>query len=376
MQADDLARTAGVHADLSEPGGSFLGRELVGDGPPGGVAGGPQLLLQGDLVDLHHHAVDLVVDRVAVALPALAESEHLLQRLDATDVGIDRQAGLFQVVQDLGVTLGPSAFHRADAMAPQAQGPRGGDAGVLLAKASGGCVARIGEGLLAPVPKFLVELLEGPDGQVDLAPDLEDLRMPGPAQTHRDGADGSDVRGDVIPDGPVAPGRSAPVGPILVRERHRQAIDLQLADELGLLPDHPLDPLAPRVELLPGERVVQREHRNPVPRGGEQLRRRAADALRRAVGGDELGERLFQRPELPHELVVLGVGDLRVVQDVVPIVVVVDEVPELLDASLGVGATPLLGLVSFLRGRLDSPPSAHLRPRSPVPLSPRSDGPG
>src|SRR5207249_475326 len=188
---------------------------------------------------------------VAVALPPLAEAEHLLQRPDSAHVGVDRKAGAFQVLEDLGMALEPSAFHRADAMAPQAERPRGGDAPVLLAQAPGRSIARVGEGRLAPVPKFLVQLLEGPDGEVDLAPYLQEIGVPGSPQSHRDGADGPDVRRDVVAHGPVPAGRPSTIASVLVRKRHGQTVDLQLADELGLPPHRSLDPLAPRVELLP-----------------------------------------------------------------------------------------------------------------------------
>jgi hypothetical protein len=78
---------------------------------------------------------------------------------------------------------------------------------------------------------------------------------------------------------------------------------------------------------------------------GEEVRGLASDPLRGAVGGDELGKLLLQPPKLPHELVVLGVGDLRLVQDVVAVVVMVDLLAKLLDAALG------LGEASFLAGR-------------------------
>ena len=66
----DLARAARVHVDVLEQGGALLGRELVGDGPPRGVAGGTELALQVDLVDLDDGAVDLPVDGVPLLPPS------------------------------------------------------------------------------------------------------------------------------------------------------------------------------------------------------------------------------------------------------------------------------------------------------------------
>ena len=52
--------------------------------------------------------------------------------------------------------------------------------------------------------------------------------------------------------------------------------------------------------------------------------RRTGDALRRGVGGDELGVRALERAQLLHQPVVLGVRDLRVVEHVVAVVVLCD----------------------------------------------------
>jgi hypothetical protein len=43
------------------------------------VAGRSQLLLKGYLIHLDDDPVDLVVDRVAILLPPLAEGEHFFQ---------------------------------------------------------------------------------------------------------------------------------------------------------------------------------------------------------------------------------------------------------------------------------------------------------
>ena len=65
---------------------------------------------------------------------------------------------------------------------------------------------------------------------------------------------------------------------------------------------------------------------------GKALGGLCADALRRGVGGDEVGMPLLQLPQLAHPGVVLGVADLRLVEREVEMVVTVDLGPERLDA--------------------------------------------
>ena len=59
------------------------------------------------------------------------------------------------------------------------------------------------------------------------------------------------------------------------------------------------------------ERVAERQHRPPVADLVERRADRATDALGRRVRGDQLGVGGFERDELPEELVVLGVAELR-----------------------------------------------------------------
>jgi hypothetical protein len=61
-----------------------------------------------------------------------------------------------------------------------------------------------------------------------------------------------------------------------------------------------------------------------MPGRGELLERTAADLLRRRVGGPQVGIRLLDLPQLAQQSVVVGVRDLRVVEDVVPMVVVLE----------------------------------------------------
>ena len=58
----------------------------------------------------------------------------------------------------------------------------------------------------------------------------------------------------------------------------------------------------------------------------------SADLLCGAVGGDQLGEALFQRAQFAEERVVVGVADFGLVVDEVAAVVVADELAQLLAA--------------------------------------------
>ena len=81
--------------------------------------------------------------------------------------------------------------------------------------------------------------------------------------------------------------------------------------------------------------------------GPEALGGRRADALRRGVGGAEVGVLLLDAPKLAEELVVLGVADLGIVEDVVAVEVVPDDAAELFGARGGlrlVQSAPLLAL--------------------------------
>ena len=87
----DLPGAPGMHADLAKDRRALLGRELVGDRPAGRVARRAELLLQRDRVDLHHDAVDLPVDRVALLFPLHRVGLDLLDRVGEVGGGLHRQ---------------------------------------------------------------------------------------------------------------------------------------------------------------------------------------------------------------------------------------------------------------------------------------------
>ena len=113
--------------------------------------------------------------------------------------------------------------------------------------------------------------------------------------------------------------------PALVAQRHGEAVDLQLARrsrtvaavaELGQPPGRGARPTPCSSSTSNG--VVERHHRHAVHDRGERGARRAADPLGRRVGRDQLGVGCSSSAlQLAHQRVVLGVGDLGLVQVVV-----------------------------------------------------------
>jgi len=102
-----------------------------------------------------------------------------------------------------------------------------------------------------------------------------------------------------------------------VGDRHRQPVDLQLADVAAHGADGALDPNAEITNLIRAEGIVETEHRGAVPDLGEARRGLAAYSLGGGVGGLQLGKRRLEVDELAEEVVVVRVGDLGCVEDVV-----------------------------------------------------------
>ena len=76
----------------------------------------------------------------------------------------------------------------------------------------------------------------------------------------RDRVDGLDVGRDVLAGDAVAAGQRADQPALLVEQVDRQPVDLELAQQVGVLDAVPGQPGVPRLELLVGERVVEALH--------------------------------------------------------------------------------------------------------------------
>ena len=270
---------ADVDADVEHPGLLLLGRELVGDRPARRPRHRPQLGLDLPQVDLDHHPVGLVVEVVAGVPPVVQVGGDLVPaHLPA--VGVDPEAHLPEQGQDLG--LGAGRTGRVQLVHEGLQAPARGDRGVELAHRPRRGVARVGVGLLAVLLELLVEGREARLGHVHLAAHLELARhaVGDAAETDRHRADGAHVGGDVLALDTVAAGRPGDQLAVPVGERHRQAVDLQLADEAVDVGHDPLDAPAEGLDLL---------HREGVGRGrawgcGDGTWRRPPRGRRRPAG--------------------------------------------------------------------------------------------
>ncbi len=187
-----------------------------------------------------------------------------------------------------------------------------------------------------------VQVAKGLPFHADLSPDLDPLRhgrrfapqRVGRILCSRNGKrnrrNRPEVQRDVFTYGAV-PARRAhrqPAG--FVEKVHGETVQLRLHDIADgvVAPQKPAAAAVEFTDLLVGERVGQAEHRGQVCDGAELFQRGCADTLCRGVRGEEIGEFRFQIGQFSEEEVIVGVGDLRIIQLVVTAVVVEDGCPE------------------------------------------------
>ena len=189
------------------------------------------------------------------------------------------------------------------------------DLRVLLAKAARSGIARVGERLLAVGLGGGVERLEAGLGHVAFAAQLDgDVGVAdaghGPvAQTQRHILHRAHVHRDVLARGTVAARGRTDKAAALVGERHRRAVDLQLAHQLGDGAEELLDARQPFVELLSAHSVVERVHAALVLDGRELLTHVTAHALRGTGRVDKLGMRRLERTQLMHQRIERSIAD-------------------------------------------------------------------
>ena len=359
----DRTRSPNVDADLAQQGRLLLGGQLVGDGPARALCRESEGLLVGERVHLDHHSIGLVV----VSVPGLFGGAHV--GLDSFDVGhrlvgrVHRQPEVPQPCHLLGMGAERSAALEVPKLVhPDRQLTLCGCGRVLLPHRTGCGVARIYVRALAELGLSLVQLVECGHRHVDLAANLHNRRRLTPQQ-QRHRADRAHVGGDVLADLTVAAGRRFDQAPILIGERDRQPVDLQLARvRIRFLAEEPDQTLLPCFEILQVLHVVEREHSLAVGHRGEQIGCGAPEPLRGRVRCHQLGMLGLDGLQLTEQRVELDVCDLRIIEDVVAVVVVAERLSQLSGAG---------GVVSHRCGRCRRSPRrrAPLRHRRKRPIA-------
>ncbi len=243
-------------------------RELPRHRPARLAAGDAELPPQRALVDLDHHSVDLVVERLAPLLPPAAALDDLVRRVVPLDLAVDLEPVFAQPLELLRVARELDPLVAADPVAPDRERPRGGDPGVELADRARGRVAGVCERGLPGRGALLVELGERAARKVNLAADLDSLGRVVDPQWDR--PDRAQVLGHVLADHAVAASRPANELAALVEQRDRDPVDLRLGDEPQLpgadveLAQAVVQACLPGPELVRAAGVAQGEHRLQV----------------------------------------------------------------------------------------------------------------
>ena len=304
------AGAAHIARDLFDHGLRLLRRVLESDRPARRARDEAELELLVEAVDLDDDAVDLVLQLMALPLPLGVVLDHVVDAREPPPVLVDPEAHPLQPTEHVPLRAARAAGVERVHERLQVAAPR--DAGIDLTHASRRGVARVDIPGLALRLHLRVQALEGGDRKVHLAAHLEDIGQSRERlDCERDAADRADVGGHVLTDGAVAAGGGAHQAAVLVGEADRQAVDLQLSAVVDVGADGAANAAVEAADLVERERVLQAEHRRAVPHLRELLRRLAAHALRRRVGGDQLRVLLLEPAELEEQRVELGIRDLR-----------------------------------------------------------------
>ena len=347
------ARTTHLDANLAQRGVLLLGRKLVGDGPAWCAGRKAKCGLAGKRVDLHHHAVDVIVEVLAMSQRLLAEGMHLGCGMAERGMVVHAEATVTQPLEKLPLAGHRDGRHVRDGIDEGLEVAVGRDARVLLAQASCGGVARIGKGLASGGVSVLVQANEAVLGHVDLATHLDGLskalphhaREACPIERRGHVLDREHIGRDVLARGAIAArGRTHKLA-VAIGKRDAQAVNLELTGVgngvLLACPKRLVRAGQPFVKLVETHGVIHGVHALGMGDRLELLAHVATHALRVAVWRDKLGMSGLDVQELVTQTVELGVGHLRRVKRIVAIGCMVEHPVELCRTARVVGATTL-----------------------------------
>ena len=335
-------RTGATDVDLDRfhHRGLLLGRELVRDGPARRPRDEAHLALAGVVVQLVDHAIDIERQAVACFADAPVVSQQSVDPVRHGGQLADRESPIAQSRQGGGVRVGQRpAFDLAHAVGVEAERALRGERRVHLAQRAGRAVARIGQHLAAVFARLRVVAFEVGTAHIDLAAHFQHRWPAAAGQLLRNHRDGAQVGGHVLAGGAVTAGRALHEHAVLVAQADRQAIQLGFGRKHQVVAIQPLADAADEIaHLVIAEGIAQRQHRHRMDDRREAPGRRRTHLAGRRIGAGQLGMRAFQRFQLPHQRVVLRVGDVGIIQLVVAPVGVLDAAAKVGDAICWIGA--------------------------------------
>ena len=325
--------------DRLDRGGLLLRRKLVRDRPARRARDETHLALAGVVVQLVDHAVDVVRQGVTPGTDTLEIGDQAIEAARRSHLGRHRETPLAQLPQR-GRVGGRqlAALDHADGIGKETQPPLRGDRRIELAQRSGGAVARVGQRLFVVLAGVVVEGLEILAQHDHFAAHFEHVGPALAAHFQRDRPHRAQVRGHVLAGFAVAAGGTLHEHAVLVAQADGQAVQLGFhrkhrSAAIQRLLDASLE-FGDLVEAfafgIAGlfERIAQRQHRDGVAHFGKTAVRPCAHGARGRAGGGQRGMCGFQRFQFPHQPVVVGVGDVRVVEDVVAVIGLLDRRPQ------------------------------------------------
>ena len=207
------------------------------------------------------------------------------------------------------------------------QASRRGDRRIQHAHSAGSGVARIGKNLAAGQLLLAIQFGESFFGHDNFAAHFEIQRQlrffeRRRIDTQRYRADRFYIGRDVFAGAPVAARYGARERSTGVLQRNAQAIEFVLRDVLDFFAAAAFAHAAVEfAERFIRKSVVQAQHGPRVLHGLKTCARGAADAHRGRIRGNQFRVRGFQLLELAHQPVVGGVGNFRIVGDVIAVFV-------------------------------------------------------
>ena len=265
VELGDRGENAGaphLHRDVAQHGLALLRRELERREEAWGAGRETQGMLIGKGINLYHNAVDVIGQAVALAEGLRAELVHLGGTVAALEVGVHREACHALPSEEVPLAVDVDRVHVGKGIHESGQVAHGRDLGVLLAKGTGGGVARIGKGGAARLVVLLVEAHERLLGHKDLSAHLDravgrtHMRQGLVGQACGHVLDGAHVERDVLAHDAVAARCRAHEHAVLVRKGDAQAVYLKLAHIGGGDAQLALGALKPIIELVEVHDVV------------------------------------------------------------------------------------------------------------------------